>query len=80
MLSLVTEIELSITRNDDALLIMPMCHANSLNFFCAYTYCGATVTIYSRRTFDPGHALETMSAGHDTAASPCSTAMRVTGS
>lgn len=66
MLSLVTEIELSITRNDDALLIMPMCHANSLNFFCAYTYCGATVTIYSRRTFDPGHALETMSAGGST--------------
>ena len=40
MLSMVTEIELGLHRNDDALLVMPMCHANSLNFFGAFAYCG----------------------------------------
>ena len=33
MLSLITEIELCIHRNDGALLVMPMRHANSLYFF-----------------------------------------------
>jgi len=61
MLSLVTEVELSVRDHDDALLVMPMCHANSLNFFCSYTYCGAVVTIYSRRSFDPAHVIRTMS-------------------
>ena len=37
---MVTEIELGLHRNDGALLVMPMCHANSLNFFGAFGYCG----------------------------------------
>ena len=40
LLSLVTEIELGLHREDGALLVMPMCHANSLNFFGAFVYCG----------------------------------------
>ena len=60
LLSLVTEIELSLTRNDDALLVMPMCHANSLYFFGAFAYCGAATTVYSRKSFDPGHCLATL--------------------
>ena len=60
LLSLVTEIELSLNRNDDALLVMPMCHANSLYFFGAFAYCGATTTVYSRKSFDPGHCLATL--------------------
>ena len=52
MLALMTEIELGLTRKDDALLVMPMCHANSLNFFTAFLYIGATVTVFSRATFD----------------------------
>jgi hypothetical protein len=40
MLSLVTEVELGIHREDGALLVMPMCHANSLYFFGAFSYCG----------------------------------------
>jgi len=59
-LSLVTEIEIGITRKDDALLVMPMCHANSLNFFCSFAYRGAAVTIYSRSSFDPQEALNVM--------------------
>ena len=41
MLSLVTEVEMGLTPRDSALLVMPMCHANSLYFFGAFTYCGA---------------------------------------
>jgi fatty-acyl-CoA synthase len=55
MLSLITEIELGLHRNDGALLVMPMCHANSLYFFGAFAYCGATTTVYNRKSFDPEH-------------------------
>ena len=41
LLSLVTEVELGLHRRDAALLVMPMCHANSLYFFGAFAYCGA---------------------------------------
>ncbi|WP_281249783.1 class I adenylate-forming enzyme family protein [Marivita hallyeonensis] len=53
MLAFMTEIELGLSRKDDALLVMPMCHANSLNFFTAFLNIGATVTVFSRATFDP---------------------------
>jgi acyl-CoA synthetase (AMP-forming)/AMP-acid ligase II len=51
-LAMMTEIELSLARRDSALLVMPMCHANSLNFFSAFLYCGAATTVFSRRSFD----------------------------
>jgi acyl-CoA synthetase (AMP-forming)/AMP-acid ligase II len=59
MLALMTEVELSLHRRDDALLVMPMCHANSLNFFSAFTYVGGTITIFSRKSFDPELCLRT---------------------
>ena len=66
VLSLVTEIELGIHRNDGALLVMPMCHANSLYFFGAFGYCGGTTTIYSRKSFDPEHCVRTLAEGGST--------------
>jgi fatty-acyl-CoA synthase len=63
MLSLVTEIELSLHREDGALLVMPMCHANSLYFFGAFAYCGATTTVYSRKSFDPEHCVRVLGEG-----------------
>ncbi|MGB3866307.1 MAG: AMP-binding protein [Xanthobacteraceae bacterium] len=60
LLSLVTEIELGISRDDTALLVMPMCHANSLYFFGAFAYCGAAVNIYPRQSFDPEHCVRTL--------------------
>ena len=36
MLSLITEIELGLHGNDRSLLVMPMCHANSLYFSSAF--------------------------------------------
>lgn len=66
LLSLITEIELGIHRDDGALLVMPMCHANSLYFFGAFTYCGGAVTIYSRKSFDPEHCVATLAEGGST--------------
>jgi fatty-acyl-CoA synthase len=61
MVSLVTEVELGIRRRkDSALLVMPMCHANSLYFFSSFNTCGGAVSIYSRKSFDPEHALRTL--------------------
>jgi fatty-acyl-CoA synthase len=60
LVSLVTEVELGIRRNDNALLVMPMCHANSLYFFGSFIYCGGTATIYSRKSFDPEHCLRAL--------------------
>lgn len=61
MLAMMTAVELKLHRDDHALLVMPMCHANSLNFFTAFIHCGATVTIFSRSTFDPDLCLRTFS-------------------
>jgi fatty-acyl-CoA synthase len=63
MLSLVTEIELGIHRDDGALLVMPMCHANSLYFFGAFAYCGGTTTVYNRKSFDPEHCVRVLGEG-----------------
>jgi acyl-CoA synthetase (AMP-forming)/AMP-acid ligase II len=63
MVALVTEAELSLTRHDAALLVMPMCHANSLFFFGAFAYCGAACTVYSRKSFDPEHLVKVMAEG-----------------
>ena len=66
LLSLITEIELGIRREDNALLVMPMCHANSLYFFGSFSYCGGGVTIYSRKSFDPEHCLKTLAETRST--------------
>jgi fatty-acyl-CoA synthase len=63
LLSLVTEVEMGLGRDDAALLVMPMCHANSLFFFGAFMYCGAACTIYNRKSFDPEHLIRTLAEG-----------------
>ena len=63
LMSLVTATELGFSRNDTALLAMPMCHANSLYFAATLTYCGGGCSVYSRKSFDPEHFLRTISAG-----------------
>jgi fatty-acyl-CoA synthase len=61
MLALVTEVEMGLTRHDAALLVMPMCHGNSMYLSGAFTYCGAACTVYSRKSFDPEHLVHTLS-------------------
>jgi fatty-acyl-CoA synthase len=60
MLSLMTQVELGVRRQDEALLVMPMCHANSLNFFSAFLYAGAAISVFSRPSFDPALCLRTL--------------------
>ncbi len=59
-LALVTDIELGFSRRDTGLLVMPLCHANSLYFGSALTTCGGAITVYSRRSIDPEHLLRTL--------------------
>src|SRR2546425_9746126 len=59
-LSLITDVEMGLGRSDTPLLVMPMCHANSLYFFGAFAYCGAGCAVYSRRSVDPEHLLRTL--------------------
>ena len=66
LMSLVTALDMGMTRDDTALLVMPMCHANSLNFLCTFTYLGATVVIDDRKSFDPEALLATMANRHVT--------------
>lgn len=56
MLALMTEIELGLHRRDDALLVIPMYHANSFNFFTAFAYCGGAVTIFRARVLTRNYA------------------------
>ncbi len=58
--SLITEVEFRISARDTALLVMPMCHANSVFFYGAFAYCGATTAIYNRKSVDPEHLLASL--------------------
>jgi acyl-CoA synthetase (AMP-forming)/AMP-acid ligase II len=66
LMSLVTALDMGLTRDDTALLVMPLCHANSLNFLSTFTYLGATVVIDDRKSFDPDALLATMATQHVT--------------
>ena len=55
LMSAITAIELKINRSDKALLVMPLCHANSFNFFYAYIFSGASIHIYSKNSFDTNY-------------------------
>jgi len=63
LLSFLTQVELGFSRRDHGLLVMPMCHANSLYFATSLTYCGAPCTVMSRRSFDAGEVLAALSDG-----------------
>ncbi|MFO1314313.1 MAG: AMP-binding protein [Burkholderiales bacterium] len=66
LISLVTALDMGLTRNDTALLVMPMCHANSLYFSFTFTYLGAACVIDDRAHFDPAALLRTLSEQHVT--------------
>ena len=66
LMSFATAVELGFSRDDAALLVMPMCHANSLYFASTLTFCGGACSVYSRKSFDPEHFLRTISGGGET--------------
>ena len=61
-IALVTALDFEFATDETALLVMPMCHANSLYFFTTFAYLGAAVCVYDRPSFDPQHAMETLVA------------------
>lgn len=60
LISLVAGVEFGLSRQDTALLVMPMCHANSLFFFGTFSYCGGICSVYNRKNFDPEHLVSTL--------------------
>ena len=53
LLALATALEFGLGRDDTGLLVMPLCHANSLYFMLTFTMLGATIVVDDRRSFDP---------------------------
>src|SRR6185436_17940848 len=62
LISLVTDYDMGFTAADNCLLVMPMCHANSLYVSFAFACCGAACHVHDRKSFDPEEVLRTLSA------------------
>lgn len=52
--------EMSFNRDDLGLLVMPMCHVNSIFYSFSFTYAQAGVCVYNLVSFDPEHMLKTL--------------------
>jgi len=61
LLAVITALDSGLSRDDNGLLVMPMCHSNSLWYATLFAYCGASVYVYERHSFDPEHLLRVMS-------------------
>ena len=61
LLAVITALDQSFTRDDTGLLVMPLCHSNSLWYATLLAYCGAGCVVYDRRSFDPEHLLKVLS-------------------
>jgi fatty-acyl-CoA synthase len=60
LIAFATALEMGFTRDDTALLVMPMCHANSLYFGTTFIHMGGTCIIDDRRSFDPEALVATL--------------------
>ena len=60
LIALATALEMGFTRDDTGLLVMPLCHANSLYFGTTFIHLGATCVIDDRRSFDPEALIATL--------------------
>ena len=60
LIALATALEMGFTRHDTALLVMPMCHANSLYFSHTFVHLGATCVIDDHKSFDAEALLATL--------------------
>ena len=57
LIAAATALEFGLTRDDTGLLVMPLCHANSLYFGVTFAMLGATIVIDDRARFDPAALL-----------------------
>lgn len=55
--------EMGFNRNDVALLVMPMCHANSFFYSFNFVYIYACAFIYNRKSFNPKEILQLIDKG-----------------
>ncbi len=61
LIALATALELGFTRDDTALLVMPLCHANSLYFGNTFMHLGATIVVDDNPSFDAETLLSVLS-------------------
>ena len=66
LIALATALEFGLGREDTGLLVMPLCHANSLYFAVSFTMLGATIVVDDRASFDPEALLATLAREHVT--------------
>jgi acyl-CoA synthetase (AMP-forming)/AMP-acid ligase II len=57
LIALATALEFGLTRDDVGLLVMPLCHANSLYFGLSFAMLGATIVVHDRAHFDAAELL-----------------------
>jgi len=60
LIALATALEFGLTRDDTGLLVMPLCHANSLYFGATFAYVGASIVVDDHAHFDPESLLATL--------------------
>jgi acyl-CoA synthetase (AMP-forming)/AMP-acid ligase II len=66
LIALATALEFGLTRDDTGLLVMPLCHANSLYFGVTFAMLGATIVVNDRSHFDPAELLALLAREHVT--------------
>jgi fatty-acyl-CoA synthase len=64
LIALATALEFGLTRDDNALLVMPLCHANSLYFSVTFAILGATIVVHDHKHFDPAALLGSLAREH----------------
>jgi fatty-acyl-CoA synthase len=64
LLAFATALEFGLTRDDTGLLVMPLCHANSLYFMLTFAMLGATIVVDDRRSFDAAALLSLLAREH----------------
>ena len=57
LIAMATALEFGLTREDTGLLVMPLCHANSLYFSVTFAMLGATIVVDDRARFEPAALL-----------------------
>jgi fatty-acyl-CoA synthase len=60
LLAFATALEFGLSADDTGLLVMPLCHANSLYFGVTFAMLGATIVVDDRKHFDPEALLTTL--------------------
>lgn len=62
LLAYLVQVDWGFSQDDLGLLVMPMCHANSLYFAYVFAACGAASCVYDRKSFEPDHLLRTLAS------------------